>query len=81
MYKRRYRKNAKYLYFGLMTAAAAIVTLAVSIYETVSGEGLLILATGYLSFLMWGISAFLSLKVYFDAKRAEERLEDINDGT
>lgn len=82
MYKRRYRKNGKYLYFGLLTAAAAVVTLVISVFETVNGESALIQATGYLSFLMWGVSSFLSLKVYFDAKRAEEeRLEDINDGT
>lgn len=82
MYKRRYRKNAKYLYFGLMTAAAAVIALAVSVYGTFNGDSVLVQVTGYLSFLMWGVSAFLSFKVYFDAKRAdEERLEDINDGT
>ena len=82
MYRRRRRKNVKYLYFGLFTAAAAVVTLAVSIYGTLNGESFPIQVTGYLSFLMWSVSAFLSLKVYFDAKRAEEeRLEDINDGS
>lgn len=82
MYKRRYRKNAKYLYFGLLTAAAAVVTLVVSIFGTIDGESVPVQVTGYLSFLMWSVSAFLSLKVWFDAKRAEEeRLEDINDGT
>ncbi|MDE5741210.1 MAG: hypothetical protein K2H90_02030 [Oscillospiraceae bacterium] len=82
MYKRRYRKNAKYFYFGLLTAAAAVVTLVVSVYETITGESVPVQATGYLSFLMWSVSAFMSFKVYFDAKRAdEERLEDINDRT
>lgn len=82
MYKRRYGKNAKYLYFGLLTAAAAVAAFVIAVSETVNGDSLLIQATGYLSGLMWGVSAFLSLKVYFDAKRAEEeRLEDINDGT
>ena len=82
MYRRRRRKNGKYLYFGLLTTAAAVVTLVVSVYGTLNGESLPIQITGYLSFLMWSVSAFLSLKVYFDAKRAEEeRLEDINDGT
>ncbi|MDE7289199.1 MAG: hypothetical protein K2N71_06830 [Oscillospiraceae bacterium] len=82
MYRRRSRKNLKYLYFGLLTAAAAVAMLVVSIYGTLNGESLPIQVTGYLSFLMWGVSAFLLLKVYFDAKRAEEeRLEDINDRT
>lgn len=82
MYRRRRRKNGKYLYFGLLTAAAAVVTLVVSIHGTLNGESLPIQVTGYLSFLMWCVSAFLSLKVYFDAKRAEEeRLEDFNDRT
>ena len=82
MYKRRHRKNSKYLYFGLLTTAAAVITLVASIYGTLNGESLPIQVTGYLSFLMWGVSAFLSLKVYFDAKRAEEeRLEDFNDRT
>ena len=82
MYRRRHRKNGKYLYFGLLTTAAAVVTLVVSIYGTLNGESLPIQVTGYLSFLMWSVSAFLSLKVYFDAKRAEEeRLEDFDDRT
>lgn len=82
MYRRRRGKNGKYLYFGLLTAAAAVVTLVVSIHGSLNGESLPIQVTGYLSFLMWSVSAFLSLKVYFDAKRAEEeRLEDINDRT
>ncbi len=82
MYRRRQRKNIGYLYLGLITAAAAVITLVVSIYGTVSGESVPIQVTGYLSFLMWSVSALLSLKVYFDAKRAdEERLEDFNDGT
>lgn len=81
MYKRHHRKNGKYLYFGLMTAAAAAIALVISVCGTIDGESVLIQVTGYLSGLMWGVSAFLSLKVYFDAKRAEEeRLEDINDG-
>lgn len=82
MYKRRRRENGKYLYFGLFTAAAAVVTLVVSVCGTIDGESLPIQVTGYLSFLMWSVSAFLSLKAYFDAKRAEEeRLEDIDDRT
>ncbi len=82
MYRRRQRKNIGYLYLGLITAAVAVIALVVSIYGTVSGESVPIQVTGYLSFLMWSVSAFLSLKVYFDAKRAdEERLEDFNDGT
>lgn len=82
MYRRRRGKNGKYLYFGLLTAAAAVVTLVASVYGTLSGDSVPIQVTGYLSFLMWSVSAFLSLKVYFDAKKAaEERLEDINDGT
>lgn len=82
MYKRRYRKNAKYIYFGILTAAAAVVTLIFSVRGTIDGESVPVQATGYMSFLMWSVSAFLSFKVYFDAKRAdEERLEDINDGT
>lgn len=81
MYRRRYRKNVKYLCFGLLTTAAAVVTLVFSVYGTLNGESVPIQVTGYLSFLMWSVSAFLSLKVYFDAKKAaEERLEDINDG-
>ena len=82
MYKRRYSKNAKYIYFGLPTAAAAVVTLIFSVCGTIDGESVPVQVTGYLSFLMWSVSAFLSSKVYFDAKRAdEERLEDINDRT
>lgn len=82
MYRRRRRKNGKYLYFGLLTTAAAVFTLVASVCGTLNGESLPIQVTGYLSFLMWSVSAFLSLKVYFDAKRAEEeRLEDINDET
>ncbi len=82
MYRRRRRKNLKYLFFGLLTAAAAVVMLVVSVYGTLNGESFPIQATGYLSFLMWSVSAFLLLKAYFDAKRAEEeRLEDINDGS
>lgn len=82
MYGSRHRKNWKYLYFGLLTTAAAVVTLVASVYGTLGGDRFPIQVTGYLSFLMWSVSAFLSLKVYFDAKKAaEERLEDINDRT
>lgn len=82
MYKRRYSKNAKYIYFGFLTAAASVVTLIFSVCGTIDGESVPVQVTGYLSFLMWSVSAFLSFKVYFDAKRAdEERLEDINDRT
>ena len=38
MYRRSHRKNGKYLYFGLLTAAAAVVTLAVSVYGTLNGD-------------------------------------------
>lgn len=53
-----------------------------AVFTTLYGESAVIQITGYLSGVMWGVAAFLSFKVYFDAKRAEEeRLEDINDGT
>lgn len=82
MYRKRHEKKWKYLYFGLLTAAAAVFTLAASVYGTLTGDSAAIQTTGYLSFIMWSVSAFLSLKVYFDAKKAaEERLENITDGT
>ncbi|MCM1329565.1 MAG: hypothetical protein NC253_09015 [Ruminococcus sp.] len=79
MYRKKYNKNAKYVYLGLIFSAMTLGAFISAVFTTLYGESAAVQITGYLSGVMWGVAAFLSFKVYFDEKKAaEERLEDLS---
>ena len=75
--KKGYEKYKKYLYSGLFTGGLAFVMLVIAVMSSVSGEEFRIQLTGYLAAVMWCVTAFLMIRVYYAAKKAAgERLDD-----
>ncbi len=75
-FERRHQKKKSYLYYGLITAALAAAMLVWGILSAVNGKGFWIAAVSFISAAVWGVTAGLSLYVYYDANRTVLNLDD-----
>lgn len=75
--KKGYERYKIYFYSGLFTGGLAFVMLVIAVLSSINGDEFRIQLTGYLSSVMWSVTAFLMIRVYYAAKKAaEERLDD-----
>lgn len=70
------QKKKSYLYYGLITAALACAMLVWGILSAVNEKGFWIAAVSFISAAVWGVTAGLSLYVYYDANRTVLKSDD-----
>ncbi len=75
-FEKSHQKKKSYLYYGLITAALAGAMLVWGILSAVRGDGFWLAAVSFISAAVWGVTAGLSLYVYYDANRTVLKSDD-----
>lgn len=70
-YETKRMKSTSYLYYGLVAAGFAALMVVAGIISAAHGKGLRITVTAFAAAAVWGITAFVSLYVFYADNRAE----------
>ncbi|MDE6747018.1 MAG: hypothetical protein K2J72_10365 [Oscillospiraceae bacterium] len=65
------RKSASYFYYGLIAAGLAALMIVTGIISVARSTGVWVAVTSFASAAVWGITAFVSLYIFYTDNRSE----------